>query len=303
MLSPEILETTLGELETLAEADFLRFRELGDDQQRESYLTRFHRPANGDRYFASYESARTLYRDTVERMVERSTPQLLAWIDALPPSMGTNEPLDRFSREVFDVSPIPDRHAELLRAASARKRSYNPDGYLRPDIVMSLRRGQWNEVGLVGFEDIAYLTTLLRMIQESCPGVVPERSGPLMGFVWDLSQQAVARIMQGQVQSKREAERAFFLLMNNLVAQPGCRVDYFGRVIGCVSAQDHAAAQEFLLTSSEARLDTSKLLEAGCGPNGCKGYVEGLIAYADEGQYAPPAQIARDFWTWAAQKP
>lgn len=300
-LWPKVLKATLDELHDLADADLLRFRELSDDQARQLYLASFHWPTSEDPYFDSYETARALYRETVERMVERSEPQLLAWIDVLPPSAGADELLDDFSQEVFAVAPIPDRHPALEQAASAKKRSYNPDGYVRPDIVMSLRRGQWDEVGLVGLEDLAYLATSLRTIQSACPRVVPEQSGPLMDLVWDLSQQAVGRIMQGQVQSKQEAERAFFLFMNNVVNQPGCRVDYFGNVVGCVTAQDHAAAQEFLLTSGEAQLDMSKLLRAGCGSEGAQSYVQGLIGYAAAGQHTPPAQKATDFWTWAAR--
>jgi hypothetical protein len=57
-------------------------------------------------------------------------------------------------------------------------------------------RGQWNEVGLVGLEDLAYMATSLRIIKRSCPGVVPGGSGALMGFALSLSWQSVERVMR-----------------------------------------------------------------------------------------------------------
>lgn len=233
-------------------------------------------------------------------MVERSKPQLLAWIDDLPPSDAANDLLDKFSEEVFGLPAIPERHPGLKQAATAKMHSYNPDRYLRPDIVMSLKRGQWSEVGLVGLEDLAYMATSLRIIKQLCPTVVPKGSPALMNFVWNMSQQAVRRILQGQVTSRQEAERAFFLLMNNVINQPGCRVDYFGNVVGCVSQQDHAAVQNFFMTSFEAQTDMKTLLRSGCGPDGANGYVQGLVAYAEGGRDLPPSPAVRDFWAWVA---
>jgi hypothetical protein len=300
-LWPEILRTTMDELRERAAADLSRFRELRDSQQRQAYLGRFHSPSTGDHYFADYQSALSRYRETVDRMVERSRSKLITWIDGLPASARANALLDAFSMEVFGTSAIPERHPAVRQAATEKKRAYNPDGYLRPDIVMALKRKQWSEVSLVGLDDLAYLTTSLRIISDSCPGAVPEGSTPLMGLALSLSQEAVARAMRGEV-SGGEARRVVLLFMNNVMNRPGCRVNYYGRVIGCVSPEDHAATQEAIMTSGDAQFDMRTLLRAGCGLDGAGGFVQALIAYAGN-RTAPSGSVPRDFWAWGAQRP
>ena len=300
-LWPATINTTVAELNDMAEADLSRFRELDDNRERKEYLMRFHSPVKGDSYYADYQSSESLYRGTVELMVERSEAQLLEWINDLPPSAGTNKLLEEFSLDVFGVNFIPERHSRLDQAVMAKIMEYNPQGYIRPDIIMSLKRGQWNEVGLVGLEDLAYLSTSLRTIKKICPGLVPEGSSTLMGFFWEFAQQAVGRILQGKVKSRQEAERAFFLLMNNLINQPGCRIDYFGNVIGCVSQQDHAAVQQFFMNSFEAQTDMRKMLSSGCEKGEAGDYVTGLLSYAAGGRDLPPSPQIVDFWKWSTE--
>ena len=117
-----------------------------------------------------------------------------------------------------------------------------------------------------------------------------------MNFVGSISMQAVHKAFSEGPRNKTEGMRMIGLFFNNIANQPGCRLDYFGNVIGCTTQQDYFATQEFIMTSLEGKLDSTRLLESGCTGTPLQKFVNGLSEYVSDGAAVPMiAQLVPNF--------
>ena len=84
-------------------------------------------------------------------------------------------------------------------------------------------------------------------------------------FVLSGSRDAMQRLMRGEVESSGEAQRGVLLILNTVLNQPGCKVDFFGNVTSdCTTQEEQAAATQFLMTSGPAMSDVRQLTRGGC---------------------------------------
>jgi uncharacterized protein YecT (DUF1311 family) len=226
------------------------------------------------------QSYRTAYDNARNRMVERSEPQLVAWVTALTPSATANTLMERFINQTFSGPPGDT----ALQAAIATKRAaYNPDNLIRPDIVMAIERRVWSEVSRDGIEDLAYFGTSLGKLKTSCPGLVPDEGTPqsmaLVNYALQASKQAVARAMRGEAKNSAEAARTVALFATTLANHPGCSVNGFGERT-CRSLQDVMDVNTAMMTSGDAIADMQKLSVHGCDSPEIRDYVQGALELA-----------------------
>jgi uncharacterized protein YecT (DUF1311 family) len=226
------------------------------------------------------QAYRTAYDSARDGMVERSTPQLVAWVAALTPSMTANKLLEQFTDQTFGGPPSDPT---LLAAIAAKRAEYNPDHFIRPDIAMAIERRVWGEVSRDGLEDLAYFVTSLSKLKESCPGLLPSegssQSMALMDYTLRASKEAVARAMRGEAKNKAEAARTASLFMATLANHPGCSVDGFGER-NCQTFQDVMDIETAVMTSADAIDDMQKLSAHGCDSPEVRNYVQGALELA-----------------------
>ena len=307
-LWPDALDMAERVIGALKDASFAHFPEISALDAKMQRLERYYVP-KGDALIArSYTHYKEERRATIDAMVARSQAALAEWIDVLPPSKAATEKLEALSQAAFDQSSFPEQFAALRSAAKAKRAAYNPDGWRRPDIGLALLRGHWAEVDHEGLESLAYVTTMLRSLKEQCPGIVPDGDGdpgaaPLMSYSAAASADAVDRMRRGEFASEQEAQRAVFMFLNTVVNRPGCRVGYFGRVVGCVSQQEFADSQQALMTSGAALEDANTLPSNGCSADAPRRFVDNIVKYArlDPHSRAVPPMVLIEAWDYVAE--
>jgi hypothetical protein len=217
---------------------------------------------------------------------------LIAWVTALPPSNAANQRLAKFTQDTFGSADVPAKYEQLGDAVRVKIAGYNPDDYVRPDIVMPLMRHQWGEVAADGLDNLSYFATALHELNEHCPGVLPQEGTPesmtLLRYSLEGSKRAVDKLMSGQVTSQSERQRAAAIAINTIFNRPGCRESY-GVVTSCTTLEQQAQVNEAIMTSSDAKVDMTKLAAKGCDSPDLKSYVTGALQFAAQyrGQMAP----------------
>lgn len=114
------------------------------------YLATWHKPSQADGSYGSFTAVNERYTDAIDAMVTNSTPDIRAWLEAIPTSFTANQAIEALSSELFGSVTIPDRHAELGEASRIKMRSYNPLRLARPDLSYSVINRHWREVEFVG---------------------------------------------------------------------------------------------------------------------------------------------------------
>lgn len=283
------LAKATSSIATLAQQGYEQFAQMdGLSAEQQRLMLLWPVPVESRPALAQYEAARVA---TVDGMVERSSPRLVAWIEAMPASRTANQRIEDFANRTFGRALIPDRHAALAQAARAKLAAYNPEGYQRPDIVLALSRRRWSEVSAVGLEDLSYFGTSIGSLDRQCPGLLDqEKRDTALGYALSASRDAVQRIMRGQASSPEEAQRAVLLGLNTLFGQPGCRVNRWGGVVSCTTQDEFASVNQALMTSGAAQSDMSRLVKHGCSSAEVRGYADAAIQFASRrpGTSTPP---------------
>ncbi len=170
-----------------------------------------------------------------------------------------------------------------------------------PELIVSVIRGHWRDIDFEGISGLAYYWTTMRKIKENCGlSALGNNRGEFFSFSNRLTSDGIDDFKSGNV-TQQEAYRGFFILANNVINAPGCRVDEFGYVTRCVTQQEYFAAQEAIMTSSEALNDTPYLFEGGCSGERLTKYVANLATYirSTGSVYSlPPSPVVEDFWTY-----
>ncbi len=273
---PLFLDDAKALLSGLRESGYERFGEMIALRDREHILRGLAAPDDA----AADKAYREAYAATRDGMVTRSLPKLVAWVTALPPSAAANRRLKKFTEDTFASSSVPGRFDELRDAVTAKTAAYNPEGYIRPDIVMALLRRQWPEVSADGLDDISYFATALHDLNEHCPGILPQEGGPqsaaLVRYTLEATRHAVERVMHGQFRSDTEKARAMALAINTFFNRPGCD----RLTLTCTTLEDQARINQAIMTSEEAKEDMTKLLGHGCGSKEVTGYGAAAFDFA-----------------------
>ena len=294
---PVFLSSAAAQFDALAGASYHRFPEIIALQAQEKVLTEA-APAPDAARFAAY---RVKAMDTVDGMVNRSMPRLLAWIAALPPSAAANKKLEDFTQRTFGATGVPDRFGPLSAAVTAKLAAYNPDHYRRPDIVMSLIRHVWPEVPTEGLEDISFFATAMHRLDVHCPGIMPPEgsaaSNALVSYLLDGSFRATQRIMSGKVQNQAEAQRFTLLALNGIFNRPGCRVSEFGAVTSCTTPEEQSQVQQAIMTSADADTDMDALATHGCSSEPVRGYADASVEFAAHHAGQPGSLVLTDAWS------
>jgi len=294
LLLPEMITlhraTLTGELANAGYASMPVLRELDVERQN---LADYWLPSSNDPLYADYQAYIRLRDDTAMSMVSRSQGALVEWVEALPPSKTSNDRLDEFVVSSFRTNSVPSKYADLKKSIADKKSAYNPDRYRRPDISLALVRGHYGEMKYQGLEYIAYMTTILREMRDQCPAEIDQATAnheiALSSFIWTGSMNAVERIMRGEVESRAEAERFTWLMINGIFNSPGCRVDMFGFISNCTSQEEHQAANDQIMTSSEALADGPKLIAKDCSGYPPK-FIQNLVTFVRTSPYTNPPQ-------------
>lgn len=264
-------------LAALRQAGYERFGEMAALRHREDVLRAITPPADA----AADDAYRAEYAAVVDGMVGRSMPRLLAWVAALPPSEAANRRLRKFAAETFGAARVPDRYGALRDAVSAKQAAYNPEGYLRPDIVMSLRRHLWAEVAADGLDEMSYFATALHELNEQCPGTLGSGDDKtLIRYALEASKRAMDRLLRGEVRSRSEKQRAMALVINTIFNRPGCRETSYGTITSCTTSEDQAQVNQAIMTSDEAKEDMAKLGKHGCASEEVTGYTRAALDFA-----------------------
>jgi hypothetical protein len=270
----------------LRDARYQRFPELLALRNQEKAI-------QGAGLQAPEEAARAYhasYGTVLEGMVERSMPQLINWVSGLPPSPSGIAKLTSFVEATFGMASVPDRFIALRDAFLAKRASYNPSGFARPEIVMALRGKFWADVSADGLEDLAYLATAFNVLDKQCPGTIPAHGSPenngVLTYVLEKSKDAVSHFMRGEIKNKTEGQRALMLMLNAGANQPGCQVNQFGIITRCTTAQEQSDIQQALLTSADAVDDMKLLGRGGCGSDDLRSFstagIEFMVQHSKE---------------------
>ncbi|SHL14794.1 hypothetical protein SAMN05444414_10637 [Roseovarius marisflavi] len=256
-----------------------------------AFLSQFLNPSSDSTLNEAHSSYRTKYRETLDGMTTRSMPTLLRWVEALPPSATAERLIETWANNLFGSAIFPSNYTELNDAINRKKAEYNPERYTRPDIAGAVIKGHWAEVSYEGLEEIAYITTTLRTMEEKCPGLVQSNlrgasESALGNFAMRASTSAIQRIMQGDVKNQAEAQRAVLMFANMLFNRPGCRVNIYGRVGRCVSAEDQAAARDAIMTSFAGSVDAERMLGGSCQSETATTYIANLGRFAELGPFS-----------------
>jgi len=238
---------------------------------------------------AGYHEFNEIYLKTKRAMLKKSIPVLVNWINSLPPSMKTLGLLDKFEEEAFGV--IRDIYTGkgndtgyfpvLFAAISVKRTECNPDGYYRPDIILSLTRRYWREVKLRALDDFAYISTTVNNLGKSCPGLVTDAQKRIISIKLDSAKSdALYRLYRGQPLSRKEAEMGTLLAMNTIFNRPGCREDNFGNITSCTSEEEFRALNQVINTSSAALQDTATFKSKNsCSSQGMQHYIKSISDY------------------------
>ncbi len=283
----------------LSGAGYQRFSEIKELRDEARTLSHFFDPRSEEALAESYAAFRRSDQNVTLAMVERSLPGILAWIDAMEPSATANAALGNFVQETFQDQAIPESLPQLLEAAKRKRDAYNPKGFQRPDIALALIRAHWGEVSYKGFENLAYLVTSLRRLNEACPTLIETRGQPeltdLSAFVMAALENSIERLVRGEATSQGEAQRGVLLFVNVIFNQPGCQLDYFGYpTTNCTTQAEHDAAFEAIMTSSEAAYDMALLLRRGCEDPAALRYIEGYTDFVRQRPFTrslPPVPL------------
>ncbi len=277
---PLFFDDAKARLAALREAGYERFGEITALRHREDVLHGIAPPDDT----AADEAYRADYAAVVDGMIGRSMPKLMAWVAALPLSDAANRRLLKFTTETFGAGGVPDRYGALRDAVSAKQAAYNPEGYRRPDIVMSLRRHLWPEVAADGLDNISYFATALHELNAQCPGILPREgsgdSAVLLRYSLQATKRAVDRLMRGEVRNQSEKQRAMALMINTVFNRPGCRETSYGVIISCTSAEEQMQVNQAIMTSDEAKDDMAKLGKHGCASEEVTGYTKAALDFA-----------------------
>jgi hypothetical protein len=290
-------------LQRLSEAGFEKSDKFLAMESISSELGEFLYPSSSKELSGSYSRLVEDRRALSEKMLQRSSSDIAAWISEMPPSNGAAAAIELFNGRLgalgIDLSSVEN----VRKAIGEKLASYNPKQYSRPDIVMSLIREQWIEVELYDLDDLAYLYTLFREIRPACERSLEANAGPLYSLTTRLSNSATQRVLSGGPTTRSEAERVFFLIANNIFNQPGCRVNYWGMVESCTSEADHAAAQELIMTSGDGARDGYRFSNSGCSGD-FQTFMSNLVEYGSRyASFRParPLKIA-DFYTYMGER-
>jgi len=284
------IKTRISQLDSLKGKDFSGFKELKEINtsiEKLQQLTIIDTPWHGKDERQAYNDYRKKY-DTIKiAMIEKSSPVLVHWIKSLPPSMKTLELLDQFMQASFDKNrrEISIRFPDLASAISQKQIESNPDGYYRPEIIMSLQRGYWREVKFAGLEDVAYFMTTFKNLDQRCSGIATD--GQKRVFENRVSREilnGIERMRRGQPLTKQDAEMGARLALNAIANRPGCSVDSYGNISSCISEEESRGMTEALLTSSSALSDISNFLRKNsCSSNNPRHYINNMIKYMTPG--------------------
>jgi hypothetical protein len=296
-LLPGMLEEKLTALSGLTQVEYDRiddFQAIRDDIR---YLLRYGNPSEDAKTSKLYQGYKLSYGKNYEAMIERSMDDLIHWVNSLPPSKSALKAMDWFSSKTFEGA-IPVKYAALRSAIYEKQNSYNPERYIQPEIIMSLRRGHWHEVNIRGLDSLAYFATTAQQLKKYCPGTFPRdndyRRRNLMSFVLSAAKNAQERIMSGQG-TKADAERGVWLMLNTIFNQPGCRIDFYGNISRCVSQEENQAVTQLLMTSGNAISDVGKFIgKHSCNTEPAKIYIENIFKFVSMNSFnrsRPPADF------------
>lgn len=298
-LWPALLSESDAVYRRLADAGYDRYDEMGRVRRRASTLAAFYEAHRGD-LSATYADYARRGRALAHRMAERSEEQLVGWVAALPASEAYRA-IGAFLASAFGEKAVPDDLPDLRDAVAAKLAENNPEGYRRPDIVLSLMEEDWTEVGRAGVETLAYYRALTVALDHACPHLVPRPPDPrglaILGFYHRMLVDAARRLLRGEIESAPEAARSVFLTLNGGGDQPVCRRDRFGNLRRCSSGMEPDAASDAITTSRDAEEDAAILLQGGCDGD-AERFVESLARFSVDGlddTPQPPIVSAQDF--------
>jgi hypothetical protein len=294
-LWPQHVESSRAAFSGLQGADFGRWRVLNTYQDMSDALLKFLNPSSeGGEVAATFAEMEAQKTTLAAAMLAASEEKLIQWMEALPPSLGATGAIESFAAAAQRVGVDARSRPRLDAAMNAVANAYNPLGLARPDIAGALMRRHWSEVTLTGIEEVAYLMTMTRGIENACPGKVKASMGAseaaLLGFVGSLTAQATRHAFTEGPRTHAEGMRMVMLFFNTVANQPGCEVDYFGNVVNCTTEEDFFATQEFIMTSGEGAIDTGILTAQGCSGEPLEQYLGGLREYVSGAASPGPGQ-------------
>ena len=188
------LKAKIAEAKLLQGEDYGSLRKLediNDDVEKITDLALHGGEYGGGKGWPGFDHARPFhseytktYEKTRDSMVVKSIPVLVGWIDSLPPSITATKELENFNKRTFgnirgkDTDP---RFKRLYDAIRKKKKAYNPERYIRPEIVISLQKEHWWEVKYAALNDMAYFMTTFKSINKRCPGVTTDGQKQVFG--------------------------------------------------------------------------------------------------------------------------
>ncbi len=268
------------------------------DQERQS-LSDYWLPPVDDPLYAEYQESLRLRDNTARNMVTRSKDKLLEWIESLPASRTANRYFDRFTLKTFRSDQIPSAYPELINAIASKKAAYNPDFYIRPDIIMALLRRHFGEMRYTGLESVAYQWTILHKIRAHCPGEISrlgaKGSRKLDGYIRVEFNDARVEIMVKGASSQGEFNRNLSIGMDAVFGGAGCKTDSWGTET-CISEEQARATQEAIMTSDSGLHDWNILRRDGCS-GGTRQFLENLLELS---KYGAPDMNLPTAWGFVA---
>ena len=298
-LWPEFAAEAKRSMQTLAEgasSDFLQWHVLAGQAETTAFLSQYADLDAASSTGLTPTELAQLRSTTANTLLARSAARLRDWAAALQPSAAANSALDEFEAAIASSGADLASQPELADTIARTRAAYNPLGLARPDIAGALIRRHHSEVSLRGLEDIAYLTTIMRRISDACPDRLQSAVGGIgaarvTDFVSRLASRALRSAVSEGPRNQTEGMRMVMLFFHNLANQPGCRVDYYGNVIGCVSEEEYFAGQEYILSSSDGGNDGERLLREGCSGAPLGGFLSGLADHVAGGAGAAPLNV------------
>ncbi|EAU39900.1 hypothetical protein FP2506_17529 [Fulvimarina pelagi HTCC2506] len=283
-LWPGYVAAARATLDDLAGNGLSEWRILADQSDTILYLSQYVDLRLSETDGGALDELRARRAETANAMLAGSSEALIGWARDLPPSRGANAALDAFEEAVAASGGDLATQLELRDAIAATRAAYNPLGFARPDIADALISRRWAEVSMYDLEDIAYLTTALRRYREECPNALDRTLGAgsaaaVGAFVMRLGNSAVRAAVSEGPRNQEEGMRMVMLFFHNVANQPGCRLDAYGNVVGCVSEEEFFAGQEFILTSGVGASDANRLLAQGCEGEPARAFLTGLAEY------------------------
>lgn len=282
------MKTLIAKLKPFQGKDYSRLKEI--NSLNDGIENMYNAINSGEEWYDKearllYNEFKKSYESNHDSMIEKSIPVLVGWINSLTPSMTAVKALNKFTKEAFGKKRYDrrERFKKLFKAIGEKRIASNPDGYYRPDIILSLQREYWHEVKYAALDDIAYFSTTYKEINKRCPGIATD--GQMRVFDSHTSSKtmrAMDRIRGGDFLSDKEEEMAVTLVLNAMANRPGCRTDDYGNITGCVSVEESRRLTQALMTSSSAIYDTDKFLSKNsCSNKSTSQYIKLLTEFSD----------------------